>query len=311
MSQPLGRMRYLAIWLGTALIGLVGCGSTPRRILSTHSPTPGTIVFSGNFDTGDISQWFNVGGDTQCANYKTYTDNAHGNLYIVTDNVGPGSKYAGRFDLPANAASSTSCEVLRPRYEAVGTDDWYAQEVYFPSNWQEPSQEYWGMLVGQYNFENLPGADVGPPLGLYAHGDHVNLVLQTGLCSRGCQDTTGDDWPAGIGPVSGSLGTTLRIAPLGTQLAGTWQQFVVHVHWAGDSSGLVQGWWRPLGGTWKQTVNFGGYPTVQWSSAQPVGTTFRTVDKIGAYRGASTFPISVWQDGFCVATSFSAAAGCL
>src|SRR5205823_3243322 len=108
-----------------------------------------------------------------------------------------------------------------------------------------------------------------------------------------------------------TVGTTLRIAPPGTHLAGTWQQFVVHAHWAGDSSGLAQGWWRPPNGTWRQTVNFHGYPTVQWSSTQRVGAAFRTADKIGAYRGASTFPISVWQDGFCVATSFSSAAACL
>jgi Polysaccharide lyase len=227
-----------------------------------------------------------------------------GTVNIVQDIVAQG-KYAARFDLPAGSPAS-KCEVLRSRTEALGTDDWYALEVYFPSNWREPSSDFWGLLFAQFDYERL----TGPPVGLYAHADHVNVGVESGLCSQayGCEYNTGND----AGPNNqGTLGYTLRIVPLGTRLAGTWQQFVVHVHHAADSSGLVQGWWRPRGGTWAQTVNWGGYPTVQWSSTQPVDTNYGTVDKIGAYRAASTFPISIWQDGFCIANSFAAAAGCL
>jgi hypothetical protein len=133
----------------------------------------------------------------------------------------------------------------------------------------------------------------------------VNLNIESGFCNAGaCQYNTGND-------NQGTLPYTLRIVPVGTRLGGTWQQFIVHVHHAADASGLVQGWWRPRGGTWDKTVDWGGYPTVQWTSTQPIDTNYGTVDKIGAYRGPSTFPISIWQDGFCVATSFSAAASCL
>ena len=139
--------------------------------------------------------------------------------------------------------------------------------------------------------------------------DHVNVVVQSGLCApngagiNACQYTTGND---------AGNSYNLRIAPLGTPLAGTWQQFVVHVHHAADSSGLVQGWWRPRGSsTWTQTVNWSGYPTVQWSSGHRPEASEMTVDKIGAYRGQSNVPISIWLDGFCDATSFSAAASCL
>ena len=151
----------------------------------------------------------------------------------------------------------------------------------------------------------------GAPVGLFAHADHVNLAIQSGPCAKNsagvnaCQYTTGND----LG--EGTLGRTFRIVPVGTQLTGTWQQFIVHVHHAADSSGLLQGWWRPRGGTWRQTVNWSGYPTVQWSATEPPDGNRPTADKIGAYRGASTFPISIWQDGFCVATSFSAAESCL
>ncbi len=68
--------------------------------------------------------------------------------------------------------------------------------------------------------------------------------------------------------------------------------------------------------TWTQTVNVSGYPTVEWKKDESPPTTSRevvgeTVDKLGAYRGQSSFPISIWQDGYCGATSFSAAASCL
>jgi hypothetical protein len=95
------------------------------------------VAFSGNFDTGDISQWT---WGAQCANYNPPARGSGdiGNLYIVKDVVAQG-KYAARFDLPADPNNKTSCEVLRQRTEARGTDEWYAQEVYFPSDWREPS----------------------------------------------------------------------------------------------------------------------------------------------------------------------------
>jgi hypothetical protein len=109
----------------------------------------------------------------------------------------------------------------------------------------------------------------------------------------------------------GSLHTTLRLIPLGTKLAGTWQQWIVHVHHAVDSSGLLQAWWRPRGGTWTQTVNLSGYPTVQWTSGETPNPNPPADDKIGGYRGGASYPITIWQDGFCVATSFAAAESCL
>ena len=268
--------------------------------VNRSNSTSGRVLFSGNWETGSISQW----GGAQCANYGD-NEPAIGNVNVVTEPepVAQG-KYSARFDLPANPKGS-SCEVLRGRTESLGSDEWYGQEVYFPSNWQDPS--IWGMAVGQYNFSAL---GQGALVGVGARGDHVNLVISTGLCQPHgpCPYTTGNDWPG----QQGTLNTTLRVVPLGTKLAGTWQQWIVHVHWAADSSGHVDAWWRPRGRTsWTQTVNWGGYPTVQWTSAQPPATNARTYDKIGAYRGGASFPISIWQDGFCVATSFAAAQSCL
>jgi hypothetical protein len=268
------------------------------------------VIFSGNWETGNASQWTAV----QCANYTPAPPGSGniGNLNLVEDVVAQG-RYAARFDLPAEEKEHTSCEVLHQRPEGIGTDDWYALEVRFPSNWQEPQKSWWGLCLAQFSFSNM-GA--GAPLGMCAHSDHVNLGLESGRCEGAapaqCQFTTGNDAPNNSdgSPSEGTLKTTLRLIPKGTALAETWQQFIVHVHWAKDSSGVVEGWWRPRGGgEWVKTVNLSGYPTVQWT--ETISERATTNDKIGAYRGKSTFPISIWNDGFCVATSFAGAASCL
>jgi polysaccharide lyase-like protein len=309
------RTRYLAL-LGL-LLAVVGAGITASLFIFTsgaqgpprhRTPTgpattsaPGAVVFSGNWETGDISQWT---WGAQCANYSL-VGNAHaGDVHVVSDNIAQGG-YAARFDVPVDPIANNSCEVLRKRTQALGSDQFYAQEVYFPSDWRDPSA--WGMAVGQYNFS---GVGQGAPVGVDARADHVNLSISSGLCvAHGpCQYTTGNDWPND----QGTLNTTLRIVPPGTHLAGTWQQWIVHVHWAAGSSGHIDAWWRQRGATsWTKTVNWGGYPTVQWTSEHAPEANDVTSDKIGAYRGPAIFPISIWQDGFCVATSFSAAASCL
>lgn len=257
------------------------------------------VIFSGNWETGTRSQW----GAAQCANTGVAPGAfKRGTLNIVTDVVAQG-KYAARIDLPPGEPAS-ACEVFQGRTEALGTDDWYALEVRFPPDWREPASAPWGLAIAQFDYERV----AGPPVGLFAHADHVNLNIAAGFCNNGaCQYNTGNDDHGN----QGTLGYTLRITPVGTQLAGTWQQFIVHVHHAADSSGVVQGWWRPRGGSWTKTIDWGGYPTVQWTSTQPVDTNYGTADKIGGYRGTSSFPISIWQDGFCRATSFSAAESCL
>ena len=287
--------------------GASGCGRAHDRATTQRSG----ILFSGNWETGNISQW----GGAQCANtgvpYDTYAQ--RGTINIVTDVVAQG-RYAARFDLPASEEKPSACEALRGRTLNLNGDDWYALDVRFPSDWREPSRAFSGMSLAQFDYQGLAGA----PVGLAAHGDHVNLVTEGGPCGPNrvgtnfCLDGTGNDLE-GEGPLGHIM---LRIVPVGTHLAGTWEQFIVHIHHAADSSGLVQGWWRPLGGTWTHTVQFSGYPTVQWKVGESPPTASKevvgeTVDKIGAYRGPSNFPISIWQDGFCDATSFSAAASCL
>src|SRR5439155_7329475 len=124
--------------------GVSACERTHHRATTQQS----AILFSGNWETGDRSQW----SFSQCANTGPVgvPNIVRGTINVVTDVVAQG-KYAARFELPPGEPA-TACEVLRSRSEGIGTDDWYALEVRFPSNWQEPS--WWGLLLAQLDFEN-------------------------------------------------------------------------------------------------------------------------------------------------------------
>jgi hypothetical protein len=214
--------------------------------------------------------------------------------------------YSARFDLPSSPLR-TACETLRHRtVGGDGADQYYALEEMFPTNWQEPSSWFWGMGIAQFNYTAL----TGPPVGLSAHGDHVNVTMQTGAVTNGVsQYSTGNDDSSGNIPCSPSC----RIIPAGQLTRGVWHQMIIHVHWATGSSGLVETFWRRKGeSTWNPQMRMSGFPTLQWPAATgPYPSTHDTSDKIGAYRGAASFPISVWSDGFCTATTFAAAASCL
>jgi hypothetical protein len=229
---------------------------------------------------------------------------ARGNLYVVSDPVEQGTR-GSRFDLPADSSRTSACEVLRKRTAAPGTDDYYALALRFPTNWVEPSTTFWGMLIAQFNYTAM----IGPPVGLYAHGNHVNVVMQSGYVQNNAATySTGNDV---AGTISVPGGTQAIPSPMAL---GVWHELIVHVHWSTESSGVVEVWHRLAGdSTWQKTVTITGYPTLQWDATHPASSlsTLTTSDKIGAYRGASTVPLSLWHDGFCVATGFAAAAGCL
>ena len=257
-------------------------------------PTQGGTVFVGDLETGKLSPW-----GAQCANTGLASDQgiARGTVNLSVRLVGQG-KYAARFNLPA-AATNNACELLATRPIGLGTDDYYGLMVFFPRNWREPSPAGWGVLIAQFSFQGIHG----PPAGLAAHGDHVEFVIQTGLCgSAGCAYSSGPD------------GNVRRMVAIPRPLAlGVWHELVVHVRHTINASGEFEVWHRLKGqARWRQTVSLHGYPTVQWTQDRLSILSFNTtVDKIGAYRGNADFPLSVWLDGFVRTISFAAAAAAL
>jgi hypothetical protein len=162
-----------------------------------------------------------------------------------------------------------------------------------------------GLAVAQLNYQNIWGA----PVSVHAHRRYVNRVLQAGYCRDAWSASPGCEWHSG-NRVRGNV-RTLYLIPSTRFSTAVWHEVVVHVRWAADGAGVVDAWHRIKGtharyGTkaaWRQTVRVRGYPTVQWSDARPVAN-YKTYDKIGAYRGQSSYPISMLHDAFCVGSSF-------
>jgi Polysaccharide lyase len=276
--------------------------TTTAGTTTTAQATAGTVLFNGNFETGNYSQWT---WNAQCANTGTASDSTttRGYFYAVSDIAAQGS-YAGRFDLPADSTKKTGCEVLRQRTLRLNTDEFYALDVRFPTNWVEPDvgagSGGWGLTFAQFNFQNIWAG----PLQLVAHADNIRVILQTGACvfGSGCAYTSGN---GGTVPIAYAV-------PPGQLTLGVWHQFVIHVRWAADSSGIVEVWHRQKGSSgWTRTAAYSNYPTVQWSPGGSPDTNQATADKEGAYRGPSSAALSIWHDGFCVATTFTAAESCL
>jgi hypothetical protein len=285
-----------------ALVGGLRCDSADEPT-GRSSPVDGEpVAFTGDFETGDHSQWT---WGAQCANTGVPSSGSalRGTITVQSEIVAQGT-YAARFVLPA-ANGTSACEALDKRRIGLGSDDYYGLMVRFPGDWREPSSAGWGLSLAQLNFENIWGA----PIILAAHADHVALVLQSGLCNTFQSSNPGCAYSSGG---SGNVAPMIAVpAPLALE---TWHLLVVHVRWKTDSSGIIEVWHRQQGdSSWNQTVSLRGYPTLQWTADMGPNaiTDMTTSDKIGAYRGSATFPLTVWQDGFVRTSSFAAAAAAL
>ena len=279
------------------LIGIVAVAAATSTAGATDVET---VLYGESWESGslDTSQW-----GAQCANLTPPYVGTRGSFRTQQKIVSQG-RWGARFDLPADTAKPTACEVIHNRTLDLGRDDYYALAVLFPRNWREPGDQpnsFWGMGIAQFNYQLITGA----PVGLAAHRNYVNLTILSGFF-----DGHRSQWYSGNGVGRGNLPRMYAIpSPL---RRGVWHQLVVRVHWSTDSDGQVDVWHRLRGQRrWKRTVHFVGKPTVQWSITKPATSAMTTWDKFGAYRGPSASPISVWHDSFCRASTFRAAQSCL
>jgi hypothetical protein len=285
-----------ALLLAALVIGVVGACTAAAG--ARDATARRDVLYRANWDSGglDLGQW-----GAQCNNLTAPNFATRGSFAVQQAHVAQG-RWAARFDLPADTVKPTACEVIHDRTLDLETNDYYALALYFPKNWQDPSGVFWGLLVAQFNYEGI----AGPPVGLAAHARYVNLIVGSGYF-----DGVGTRWYTGNGIGRGNLGRLYAIPrPLQRQV---WHQLIVHVRWSAGNDGVIEVFHRIQGrrNRWKETVDLTGYPTVQWSSARPAVSAMGTTDKIGAYRAQSSFPVSVFNDGFCRALTFRAATRCL
>jgi hypothetical protein len=301
---PSGRLGGHALKL---FFGLLASARPGTRAPSVPQRGVGKVLFDGDFEPGNVSQWWGA----QCANTSSAPlPFTRGTITVQSQIVAQG-RYAARIDLPG-ASDTTACEAVRKRTLGTGhgspaKHEWYALSVRFPKNL---TTSKWGMTFAQPNYQGIWGS----PLHFFVYGPHdasgepfhARLVAQGGRC-RG-QPNPGCQWSNGLG----SGRAPMRIIPSSRFALGVWHDLLVHVVWTTKGTeALYEGWHRPRGGTWLQTVNYAPrQPSVQWRLKEKARATDTTIDKFGAYRGANTQTLSIWYDNICVATRRAAAESC-
>jgi hypothetical protein len=263
--------------------------TAPTTTTSSGSAPPPSFV--GDFESG-VTPWKSAGGGAQCSNYGTPSGGSHyrGTLAFDTTNPGQGAT-SGRFDLAAQSTYPLeACGIATGTYSnVVGDDQYLGLMLRVPVGF---SVGGFGDVIAEYHFVGVLSA----PIELVAWGDRLELSLLTGACtSTGCAYRAGTGYPA------------KPVIPSGVFTGGVWWETIVHVHWATDSSGTIQAWYRPAGASsWTATASWSGIPTEQWRAGQAVPSKY--VDIIGSYTNALQSPLAIWLDNQTSSSSFSSAA---
>jgi hypothetical protein len=188
----------------------------------------------------------------------------------------------------------------------LGQDGYYGIMVYVPAGWTIANRAFYGVEFMEYHFQNVYGA----PVSFQLHPDHITLALQTGACNNhttaqpGCAYHTNADNPDGH---PGTLPAYYAVPP-GAFREGMWNEVLMHVHWASDSTGSVQTWYRVKGASvWTPSASVSGIPTVQWD-VRTGCCAGSWIDLSEAYTGALSAPLSIWLDNQVSGSSFAAVA---
>lgn len=286
-----------AVVLGAALALVVGGSSS------------GSLTFDGNFQAAGLKPWQpGHGGGIQCANYGTPSKPPRLRGTVALRTVA--GVRAAVFTLASDtqpAYPKEACELLPPpKPLGLGSDHYYGYMFYVPRNFSIGTGAFWGVVTAQYHFQNIWAA----PIAFELHDNHMTLALEVGRCNNhltehpGCAYTSNADNPTGN---PGNLGKQYVVPP-GSMTQGVWHEVIMHVHWASDSTGVIEVFHRELGqSSWTRTVNITGYPTVQFDGLRGCCAADQ-LDKVGAYRAFSATPISVALANILDGTSFDAVA---
>jgi hypothetical protein len=295
--------------------------SSPTAVVAASAAmsTTGAMTFAGNFENG-ITPWKTGGGGAQCANYGTPSNSPRlrGNFNLVSNPAGQGLT-AGEITLPADTNPSTypleACDLVTASQPMVlPTDQYYGLMVYVPAGWTIParsaSASWWGVEIAQLHFGSIYSA----PIALQLHPDHITINYEAGGCNPygssapGCRYRSNADAPSCMNSTTVTCLPKDYAIPPGAFVQGKWNELIMHVHWAPDSTGEFQTWYRTMGSTaWTESSSLNGYPTLQWSNT---GTCCMTsyVDLTEAYTPALTAPLSVWMDNDVVGSGFGSVA---
>jgi hypothetical protein len=252
----------------------------PAAAEAAVSPSAGEVTWRGDFETGDISQF--AGSPPQCFTQNTST------CAVVTSPVRQGA-YAGKFTTNATdnpRATQRAMVFGQPPGEQDGGESYYAFAVMFPTGFKTPS--WLDFLEFDVKNHSVLGCNMEEFFASYDDAPPAHQVFLR-ICA---------------GSASNPQETTFKVQD-GLNI-GQWNEYVFHVRWRHDTSGLIEVWHRVQGGTFAKVVTYNGatdYFDPAWT--QPVELGF----EYGMYRsGDAGGQQSVYHDGLVRGTSFDAVA---
>ncbi|NMN96657.1 polysaccharide lyase [Antrihabitans stalactiti] len=222
-GRALRRWRVVAVAAGIALVSVAAVLTAAAKLPTEGDPAQ--VLFRGDFETGDFSQWStcqSVVINDFCTDYK----NSDQSLQVQTDVVRQG-RYAARFEVrdgdlsfSAGDRSEVSDELVTGGNE--GDDRWYQWSTQFSSTFpMNHASQGWG-VVGQWHGESDAGS---PPVSMNVDvadgqwGLRINRQAAPGVFM-----STPVLWKTPLAP-------------------GTWQDIKMHIKWsAEDSVGFVELW---------------------------------------------------------------------
>jgi Polysaccharide lyase len=187
----------------------------PTTVPPTTTPPAGTVVFNGDFETGNFNQW------PLC---QTHTYNGAcsgmpaGDYALGIEHPGHQGNSAARFEVHDGDqpfCCGERAQLVGPGNETEGHEYWYSWDVKVDPTF--PSSSSWQVLMQWHST-----MDGSPPLNFLAEGS--NLVLETR--------------PRANEPYTGI--TNVWTTPLDK---GNWHAYQVHVKWSSNANvGYVELW---------------------------------------------------------------------
>lgn len=244
---------------------------------SCQSKSVDELVFKGDFETRDASQWE--------ALHCNQTNDASNPFSIVSSPTREG-KYAAKLTVSNNDKfqdmSGERCDLLRPDHdEKEGDEYWYAWSTYFPKDWQAPKD--WFVIADWHSRYQ----DVCQLLQIEVTEENALIakVLTGNVSGYQCFDGNGS-----------AFATEQTITP--KLDLSVWNDFIIHVKWTANSTGLIEIFFKnEIKEQYTKVVSLKGIPTLQYQ--ENINTPLRPYFKLAHYRSdKNTHTSTLYHDGF-------------
>jgi hypothetical protein len=255
-----------------------------------------TRLFTGDYSTGDFSQWSRVINPTLISREGVHHPRiaAHSAAIISED---PDSGFCARYELRSGETERSEVKGDQPCFAAEGTTRWYAWswkfDPSFPNNRNELS---WGLVTA------FKAAKITAP-----YTEYGSAVLEFSWTADARAEYSLGNGYVGLGwqpqsqptvGISGKGGYLLKI-PLDQ---GKWHDFKARAYWKKDDTGTFQLWRDGVAQTFLAVPGFAGGTTFTGQTVcggtGPAGVIFQQ----GIYRDtAATHTDIVYHRGFRMA----------